>query len=146
MTNNLSRFGFYVALYGTVFVVVWNGFFKFEAEEAMSVSELLKHSPFFAWMYNFGNVQGVSNVIGVGELFTALLLALYPFSKKASLLGGLLGIGLFLTTLTFLFSTPGILNEDSIFPSLFGAFLIKDWVLLGVSISVVGDSLTAIKQ
>ncbi|WP_339490049.1 DUF417 family protein [Pseudomonas sp. EL_65y_Pfl2_R95] len=146
MTNKLSRIGFYVALYATVFIIAWIGAFKFHPDEAQAISGLIQHSPFLSWMYNVGSIDQISAIIGVGELTIALLLALYPISKKASLLGGLLATGLFLTTLTFLLTTPGTLHPATAFPSLLGAFLIKDLVSLGVVLVVVGDSWAALKH
>jgi uncharacterized membrane protein YkgB len=57
-----------------------------------------------------------------------------------------LAIGLFATTLSFLFSTPGW--EPSLgFPALSampGQFLLKDIVLFGASVWSLGESLKAI--
>lgn len=146
MTNKISKLGFYLALYSTVFTIAWIGAFKFHPDEAQAISGLIQNSPLLSWMYSVGSIDGISAIIGAGELVIALLLALYPVSKRASLLGGLLASGLFVTTLTFLFSTPGTLHPEGIFPSLLGSFLIKDLVLLGVSLMVVGDSWQAVKQ
>ncbi|MGX5217976.1 DUF417 family protein [Pseudomonas sp. S9] len=146
MNSKHSRIGFYIALYGTVFIIAWIGAFKFTPGEAKAISHLIEHSPFLSWMYSVGSIEGVSKIIGVGELSIAALLALYPISKKASLLGGLLATGLFLTTLTFLLTTPGTLNPESVFPSLLGAFLIKDVVSLGVVLVVVAESWIELKH
>lgn len=146
MTSKHSRIGFYIALYGTVFIIAWIGAFKFTSDEAQAISHLIENSPFLSWMYSVGSVDGISAIIGVGELTIAALLALYPISKKASLLGGLLAAGLFLTTLTFLLTTPGTLHPESVFPSLLGAFLIKDVVSLGVVLVVVAESWVELKQ
>lgn len=146
MSNTLGRIGFYIALYGTVAITAWIGAFKFHPHEAQNISGLIQHSPLMSWLYSVGSVQGISSLIGTVELTIATLMALYPLSKKASLLGALLASGLFLTTQTFLFSTPGVLDSEGFFPSLLGAFLIKDVVLLGVSLWVAGQSWEAIKQ
>ncbi|WP_339516588.1 DUF417 family protein [Pseudomonas sp. RL_15y_Pfl2_60] len=146
MINKHSKIGFYIALYATVFIIVWIGAFKFHPDEAMAISHLVENSPFLSWMYSVGSVNGISAIIGVGELVIALLLALYPISKKASLLGGLLATGLYLTTLTFLLTTPGTLHPDTLFPSLLGAFLIKDLVSLGVVLVVVAESWASLKH
>ena len=63
-----------------------------------------------SWMYVVLSVQGVSNVIGLIEITTALLIASRPFSPKASFLGSLGAIVTFLLTISFLFSTPGALQ------------------------------------
>jgi uncharacterized membrane protein YkgB len=56
---------------------------------------------------------------------------------------------LFVITLSFLFTTPGIGDSAAGgFPALsrVGEFLIKDIVLLGASILALGQSLTAIRS
>jgi len=76
----------------------------------------------------------------------ATLIALRPIFPKASAIGGFLAMGLFATTLSFLFSTPGW--EPSLgFPAISalpGQFLLKDIVLFGASVWILGDSLKAI--
>ena len=86
-------------------------------------------------MYSLLGVQSVSNVIGVIEIATAALMALRPFSPKASFAGSL-AVVTFLLTVSFLFSTPGAAQLKYGFPILgdAGQFLIKDLVLLGASL------------
>jgi uncharacterized membrane protein YkgB len=58
--------------------------------------------------------------------------------------GSAIAIGLFLTTLSFLFTTPGIGDVAAGgFPALSptGQFLLKDVVLLGASVLTLGDAL-----
>jgi uncharacterized membrane protein YkgB len=61
----------------------------------------------------------------------------------ASALGSALGALTFLTTVTFLLSTPGVWDPG--FPALgmTGAFLIKDIVLLGACVFTAGEALRA---
>ena len=76
-----------------------------------------------------------------------MLIALRSVSPKVSAVGSILAIGLFPTTLSFLFSTPGW--EPSLgFPALSampGQFLLKDVVYLGASVWLLGESLKAIQ-
>ena len=54
---------------------------------------------------------------------------------------------MFLTTLTFLFSTPGVIEPSLGFPALSalpGQFLIKDVVLLGAALWTTGEALRAV--
>ncbi|CPZ22191.1 inner membrane protein ykgB [Mycobacteroides abscessus] len=64
-----------------------------------------------------------------------------------SLAGSALAILLFVSTLSFLITTPGV-GEASAggfpFLSMTGQFLIKDIVLLGVSILTLADAMEAI--
>jgi reactive chlorine resistance protein C len=53
------------------------------------------------------SVQGVSDLIGAIEIAIAALIALRPFSPRASCVGSLGAVVTFLLTVSFLFSTPG---------------------------------------
>ena len=114
---------------------------KFTAYEAMGIQPLVAHSPLVSWMYDFLSVRDFARMLGVIEIATATLIALRSVSPKASVVGSVLAIGLFATTLSFLFSTPGW--EPSLgFPALSaspGQFLIKDVVLFGASVWILGN-------
>jgi hypothetical protein len=69
-------------------------------------------------------------------------------SPRWSAVGSAMAILLFLGTLSFLFTTPGVTAAGG-FPVLSvlpGQFLLKDLVLLGASLWTLGDSLAAIKS
>lgn len=137
-----------IVRYGLVLILVWIGGMKFTAYEAMGIQPLVAHSPLVSWMYDFLSVRDFARMLGVIEIATATLIALRSVSPKASVVGSVLAIGLFATTLSFLFSTPGW--EPSLgFPALSaspGQFLIKDVVLFGASVWILGESLKAIES
>jgi len=143
----IDEVGKVIVRYGLVLVLVWIGGMKFTAYEAMGIQPLVAHSPLVSWMYDFLSVRDFARMLGVIEIATATLIALRSVSPKASLVGSVLAIGLFATTLSFLFSTPGW--EPSLgFPALSaspGQFLIKDVVLFGASVWILGESLRAIE-
>jgi uncharacterized membrane protein YkgB len=61
-------------------------------------------------------------------------------------MGSAVAVLMFLTTLSFLFSTPGWEPSLGGFPALSGAvgqFLLKDVVLLGAAIWSLGEALTS---
>ena len=136
-----------IVRWGLVVVLVWIGGMKFTAYEAMGIQPLVAHSPLVGWMYDFLSVRDFSRMLGVIEITTATLIALRPVFAKASAIGSILAMGLFATTLSFLFSTPGW--EPSLgFPAISalpGQFLLKDIVLFGASVWILGDSLKAIE-
>lgn len=142
----LLKSGEIVLRYGLVVVLVWIGMLKFTSYEAEGIRPLAEHSPFFSWTYNFLSTRDFSNVLGVLEIATGLLIAMRPFSPRLSAIGSIGGIITFLITLTFLLSTPGIIQEGLSFPFISGSpgqFLIKDIVLLGASLWTAGEALTA---
>jgi uncharacterized membrane protein YkgB len=98
-----------------------------------------------SWTYAVLSVQAVSNLIGVIEIVTALLIGSRPFSPKVSFVGSLGAIVTFLLTISFLFSTPGALQLGHGISILgdTGQFLIKDLVLLGASCWIAAEALGA---
>jgi uncharacterized membrane protein YkgB len=128
-------------------VLGWIGAMKFTAYEAMGIQPLVAHSPFVSWMYDFLSIRSFSAVLGCIEIATAVLLGLRYVSPQASAAGSLLAIGLFATTLSFLFTTPGW--EPTLgFPALSampGQFLLKDIVLFGAAVWSLGESIKAIR-
>lgn len=135
-----------IVRWGLVVVLAWIGGMKFTAYEAMGIQPLVAHSPFISWMYDFLSIRSFSAMLGCIEIVTAALIGLRYVSAKASAVGSLLAIGLFATTLSMLFTTPGW--EPTLgFPALSampGQFLLKDIVLFGASVWSLSESLKAI--
>jgi reactive chlorine resistance protein C len=146
--NRIQSAGEYIIRYGLVLVLLWIGAMKFTAYEAEGIRPLVSTSPLMSWLYNVLSLQGVSNLFGVTEITTALLIALRPISARLALIGSCLAILTFLATLTFLFSLPGWEKSLGGFPALSGSggFLLKDAVLLGASVWSLGEALTAIRR
>ena len=136
-----------IVRWGLIVVLGWIGAMKFTAYEAVGIQPLVAHSPFVSWMYDFLSIRSFSAVLGCIEIATAVLLGLRYVSPKASAAGSLLAIGLFATTLSFLFTTPGW--EPTLgFPALSampGQFLLKDLVLFGAAVWSLGESIKAIR-
>lgn len=135
----LERAGYGVLRYGIVFLLVVIGAAKFFAFEAEAIQPLVSHSPFLSWMPRVFGVQGTSSVIGTIEILIGLAIAARPIAPAVSALGSLAGVGTFLTTLSFLFSTPGALSLKH--PA--GGFLMKDVVLLGACLATAAEALAA---
>lgn len=134
------RWGMHLTVGGLILPLLWIGGMKFTLPEAQGIVGLLASSWVFSWMGDVFTVQGASNVIGALELVTVVFLAAYWFRPAWSVVGGVLGIGTFLSTLSFLVSVPGW-RPDSGFPMLSGTgvFLIKDLALLAASTVIVLD-------
>ncbi|MCV7285565.1 DUF417 family protein [Mycolicibacterium wolinskyi] len=134
------------ARYGLVVVIAWFGGLKFMAYEAAGIQPLVAASPFMGWLYEIFSVRAFSSLLGVFELTAAVLLAVKPWWPKVSIGGSLLAILLFLATISFLFTTPGVFEASAGgFPALSvtGGFLIKDVALLGISVWTLTDALRA---
>jgi uncharacterized membrane protein YkgB len=141
--RRLEATGGLLLRYGLVLVVGWIGAMKFTAYEAAGIQPLVASSPIMGWMYRFLSVQGVSNLLGVVEISIAALIALRPLAPRLSAMGSAAAVGMFLTTLTFLFTLPGWEPSLGGFPALSGAggFLLKDVILLGAAVWTLGEAL-----
>ena len=100
--------GSFMLRYGLALVIGWIGLMKFTEYEAKGIQPLVAHSPLMSWMYGFLTVRAFSNTLGVVEVAIAILIGLRPWSAKASALGSAGAVLMFLSTLSFLFSTPGV--------------------------------------
>ncbi len=144
--TSVQKAGTIVLRYGLVLVIAWIGMMKFTSYEANGIKPLVSHSPLMGWVYSLLSVQGFSNALGVVEISIALLIALRSWSAKATVIGSAAAALMFLTTLTFLFSTPGWEPSLGGFPALsaaVGQFLLKDVVLLGAAIWSFGEAWTS---
>jgi uncharacterized membrane protein YkgB len=150
MSCRVEAIGRELARYGLVVIVTWIGLMKFTAYKAEGIRLYVTNSPLMSWVYGFLSVRGFSAALGVVEVAIATLIAVRPLSPRASLIGSALAVGMFLTTLSFLVTTPGVWEPSAGgFPALSGKpgqFLIKDLALLGISLWPLGESWTAIRH
>ena len=132
--------------YGLVLVLLWIGGLKFTAYEAEGVHGHASNSPLLAWTYDLLSVGGVSALLGIVEISLAILIATRPITPRVSAIGSLGTIVMFLITVSFLLTTPGVWQPSLGFPALSpspGQFLAKDLVLLGAAIWTAGEALSA---
>ena len=124
-----------VTRYGIVLLLLYFGALKWTMPEAQAIQPLISHS-LFGWLYGPLGIQGTSIFFGIFEVAAGLLIALRPWLPMVSAAGSAFCIVMFLITLSFLFSTPGLLGPG-------GGFVMKDIVLLGGSIWNAGEALAA---
>ncbi len=126
-----------------VVIFLWFGLQKFTAYEAMGIAPLVSNSPLTSWLNVLGT-QGASMAIGTSELAFGLLLAI-GFRRPGSIaaIGGALGSCVtFLTTLSFMATTPGVWAPSGppLLSGTTGVFLVKDIVLLAASLVLLSQS------
>jgi uncharacterized membrane protein YkgB len=149
MAHQLSSIGLHVARYGLVIVLLWIGGMKFTEYEADGIKPLVANSPLMSWVYEVMSVSAFSAVLGVIEIALGVLIALRPVWPIGSAIGSVLAVGMFLTTLSFLFTTPGWEPSLGGFPAISampGQFLLKDIVLLGVAVLSAGEAWEAARS
>jgi uncharacterized membrane protein YkgB len=141
----LTILGQLISRYGLVVVLAWIGFGKYVK---MGSRVLIEHSPLMSWIYDVFSVTTVARGLGTMEIVAALLIALRPVWPQASAAGSALAVVLFMGTLSFLFTTPGVIAIHAagipVLSALPGQFLLKDLVLVGVAVWTLGDSLAAL--
>jgi uncharacterized membrane protein YkgB len=148
LAERVEAVGRHSVRYGLVLVLLWIGGMKFTAYEAAGISGFVANSPLMSWAYSLFSEQGFSAMLGAAEIVIALLIASRPLSARAALVGSASAVGMFLTTLSFLLSTPGVWEASAGgFPALSvvpGQFLVKDFVLFGASLWMCGDDWRAL--
>ena len=142
----LGIYGAYLAL---AVIYFWFGGMKFTHYEAEGLVPLVSNSPFLGWVYGIFSVDIFSSLLGLLEISIGVLIAGRLLSPKLSLIGGALSAGLSFTTLSFMFSTPGVIEPSLGFPAISvapGQFLLKDLGLLAASVFVAGHALVELEN
>lgn len=147
MKNNvdLKKSGYALGVISVVLVLFWIGLLKFTPSEAMGIKGYVSHSFLMNWLYSVTSVQGVSNIIGIYEIITGILLIGSFWNHKVGAVAGYMTAIIFLTTLSFLITTPGIWKHmDGIIVTDF--FVVKDLAFLAVALQVIGTSRESKRQ
>lgn len=145
----LEGIGAAVIRYGLVVILVWVGALKFTAYEAEGIQPLVANSPLMSWGYTLMTVRGFAALVGIVEIILGALIATRPVAPMLSAIGSLGATGMFLITLTFVLTTPGVWQPGYGFPfpsPMPGQFLAKDIVFLGAAIWTAGEALRAARN
>ncbi len=132
----LTAWGAGLARYSVAAFFLLFGLAKFTEAEAVAIQPMVAASPFLGWLYLALDVRQASNVIGVVEIATAVLIAVRPWAPRLCAIGSGLAALTLLVTLSFLVTTPDI--DEAAF-----GFIVKDLTLLGVAIWSAGEALGA---
>lgn len=90
-------------------------------------------------------MQGVSNLIGISEIIIAIGLIVSFWNVKIGKIAGIASTIIFITTLSFLATTPGIWKIVDGFP-VTEFFLVKDIPFLAISLLVWGKNHKKLKN
>ena len=131
---NTQQIGNLISKAGLVLVLLWIGIYKFTPSEAKLIEHLLVNSPLFSWQLAIFPLETLSKIIGVIEIIVALLILLeFRFNRLAQV-GYLVAVIMFLSTLSFLFTTPDTFKvSDGILIT--NWFILKDIIFLGFCVS-----------
>lgn len=113
-------------------VLVWIGGMKFTLLEAKGIESLVLSSPFMSWMYSVWDLQTTSNIIGVYDFITVLLLVVAMFNNRFLIPALLMSLAVFAVTQTFLVTWDGATSVATVLTT-GGHFLIKDlWFVINL--------------
>lgn len=130
----LETAGTLILRYGLVLMLLLFGAQKWTKAEAEGIQPLVTHSPLMSWVYHVMSIQRGSELIGLVELTIALLITVRHWSPKLCAVGSIGAIVMFLTTLSFLATTPGLDSGTQ-------GFIMKDIFLLGAAVWSAGEAL-----
>jgi uncharacterized membrane protein YkgB len=127
-----------------VLIFLFFGYQKWWQYEADALVSYISNGPLIFWMYPAFGIRGACWFLGVSEwTFGALLFAGF-WNKTAGVLGALGGIASFVSTTTIIpFMPGGWAASAGGFPAMTEsvAFLMKDFVLLAVSVYLLKQDL-----
>jgi reactive chlorine resistance protein C len=136
--ENISRFGL-------VAILLMFGLYKFTATEAEAIKPMIDNSFLFNWMNSLFDIRVISKIIGVVEIIAAIGIGSRFYNPHIAFYGSILGSCIFFITLTFLFTTPGLIAKSE-WLWLPDGFIIKDLVLLGFCLWSTGEAYTKINS
>src|SRR5262249_24139509 len=118
-----------------VLIFLLFGYQKWFEYEVRTLVPFIEYGPLTRWMYPVFGHHGASYFLGVSEWLTAALLIWGFWNPRAGLLGAILSVGTFVTTVSIIPFMPGGWDPAAGFPAMAGnvPFLMKDVVLLAVS-------------
>jgi uncharacterized membrane protein YkgB len=117
--------------------------------EAQVLIPYISHGPLISWMYPVFGIRGASWFLGAAESSIFILLLSGFWNKRLGLLGAAASVVTFVCTVTIIPFMPGGWEESAGgFPAIVGpnAFLMKDFVLLAVSVYLLKQDAVRVKQ
>jgi uncharacterized membrane protein YkgB len=127
-----------------VLMFLFFGYQKWFEYEAQALIPYICNGPLISWMYPAFGVRGACWLLGVSEWAFGALIFIGFWNKTAGALGALGGIASFVCTVTIIpFMPGGWAASAGGFPAMTEkvAFLMKDFVLLAVSLYLLKQDL-----
>jgi reactive chlorine resistance protein C len=140
--KSIRNIGIWLLRYGLVVLLLVIGGSKFFQFEAEAIQPLVSNSPLLTWLYGVLSVRATAALFGAFEVVVGILVALRPWAPRLSGYASLAASGMFVTTLSFLLTTPGALAPTH--PA--NQFLLKDLVLLGAALFTGAEALSVGKS
>jgi uncharacterized membrane protein YkgB len=132
-----------------VTIFLFFGYQKWFSYEAQALIPYISNGPLIFWLYPALGIRGATWFLGSVEWGTGVLLFLGFWDKRAGILGAVGSIVTFLGTTTIIpFMPNGWAQSAGGFPAMTErvAFLMKDVVLLGVSVYLLKHDVIALAR
>jgi uncharacterized membrane protein YkgB len=139
-----SEIDYHVLRASMVLIFLFFGYQKWFEYEAQALIPYISNGPLIFWMYPVFGIRGATWFLGVSEWLFGALLFWGFWNKKAGVVGALGGCASFVSTTTIIpFFPDGWAASAGGFPAMNEnvAFLMKDFVLLGVSFYLLKQDL-----
>jgi uncharacterized membrane protein YkgB len=132
-----------------ILIFLMFGYGKWFEYAAQLMVNFITHGPLIFWLHPLFGFRGESRFLGASEWLTAALLIAGFWNRKAGMLGSLLATFTFFSTVTIIpFIPDGWAASAGGFPAMTGdvPFLVKDLVLLAVSIYLLKQDVVRVAQ
>jgi uncharacterized membrane protein YkgB len=132
-----------------VIIFAWFGYDKWFEAEIRGLLPIITHGPLIFWTIPVLGIRGTAIFLGTSEWTFGTLLLLGFWNKKAGMLGALGSTFTFIATFTVLPFVPDAWDADAGgFPAMTmnSAFLLKDLVLLAVSVYLLKQDIIRLAQ
>jgi len=154
IANTLDRTGFLkkdldynIVRLAMVIIFAWFGYDKWFEAEIRGLLPIITNGPFISWTIPVLGIKGTAIFLGTSEWTFGTLLFLGFWNKKLGMLGAIGSTATFVATITVLPFVPDAwLGEAGGFPAMTinSAFLLKDLVLLAVSVYLLHQDATRV--
>ena len=131
-----SDLDYHVVRASMVIIFAFFGYQKWFEYEAQTLIPFIENGPLTFWMYPVFGLHGATYFLGVSEWLTAALLVWGFWNPRAGIVGAIISVATFVTTVTIIpFMPDGWAASAGGFPAMAGnvPFLMKDIVLFAVS-------------
>jgi uncharacterized membrane protein YkgB len=132
-----------------VIIFAWFGYDKWFEAEIRGLLPIITHGPFIFWTIPVLGIHGTAIFLGASEWTFGTLLLVGFWNKKVGMLGALGSASTFIATFTVLPFVPDAWDAAAGgFPAMTmnSAFLLKDLVLLAVSLYLLKQDAARVSQ
>ena len=145
----VSDFDHHLLRASMVIVFFFFGFTKWFQYGAEAMVPFISHGPFIFWLYPAFGFRGAARFLGTSEWITCVLLFSGFWNRNFAVLGAIASTATFASTITIIpFIPNGWAASAGGFPAMAGpvAFLMKDVVLLAVSIYLLKQDVVGVRK